>query len=129
MDCNAFICCGDFNTSFERSNGQTECLNSFITRNNLCISWNHAVSPQKIYIHKFIVKSIFLYRSYYFNKKCFDAIVENVFICDTLKISNHNIVYMSIAISNFANIVNVETCDIHVFNCAWRKATTEHKRQ
>ena len=34
--------------------------------------------------------------------------------------SNHNIVYMSIAINNFTNIVNVETCDIHVFNCAWK---------
>ena len=48
MDFNTFICCGDFNTSFERSNGQTECLNSFITRNNLCISWNHPVSKKKI---------------------------------------------------------------------------------
>ena len=36
---------------------------------------------------------------------------------------------MSIAINNFTNIVNVETCDIHVFNCAWKKATAEHKRQ
>ena len=43
MDFNAFICCGDCNTSLERSNGQTECLNSFITRNNLWISWNHRV--------------------------------------------------------------------------------------
>ena len=34
MDCNAFICCGDFNTSFERSNGHTKCLNSFITKKN-----------------------------------------------------------------------------------------------
>ena len=59
MDFNTFICCGDFNTSFERSNGQTECLNSFITRNNLCISWNHPVSKKRFYIHKFIVKSIF----------------------------------------------------------------------
>ena len=36
---------------------------------------------------------------------------------------------MSIAINNFTNVVNVETCDIHTFNCAWKKSTTEHKRQ
>ena len=42
--------------------------------------------------------------------------------------SNPNIVYMSIAINNFTNIVNVKTYDIQVFNCAWKKATTEHKR-
>ena len=62
-------------------------------------------------------------------RNVFDSILENVLICDTLNMSNHNIVYMSIAINNFTNIVNVETCDIHVFNCAWKKATTEHKCQ
>ena len=62
-------------------------------------------------------------------RNVFDSIVENVLICDTLNMSNHNIVYMSIAINNFTNIINVDTCDIHVFNCAWKKATTEHKRQ
>ena len=71
MNFNAFICCRDCNTSFERSSGQTECLNSFITRNNLYISRNHPVSKKIFYIHKFIVKSIFLYRSYSYNKKCF----------------------------------------------------------
>ena len=70
MDFDAFICCGDFNTSFERSNGQTECFISFITRNNLCMSWNHP-EKERFYIHKFLVKSIFLYRSYNYNKKCF----------------------------------------------------------
>ena len=34
----------------------------------------------------------------------FDSILENVLICDTLNMSNHNIVYMSIAINNFTNI-------------------------
>ena len=26
VNCNSFICCGDFNTSFGRANAQTECL-------------------------------------------------------------------------------------------------------
>ena len=46
MDCNALICCGDFNTSFGRPNGQTEYLNSFFTINYFCISWNHPVSKK-----------------------------------------------------------------------------------
>ena len=57
-------------------------------------------------------------------RNVFDSIVENVLICNTLNMSNHNIGYMSIAINDFTNIVNVETCNIHVFNCAWKKATT-----
>ena len=43
--------------------------------------------------------------------------------------SNHNLVYMSIAINNFTTVVSVKTCDIYTYNCAWKKATTEHKRQ
>ncbi len=34
-DCEAFICCGDYNTSFERHNAQTDHLSNFILRNNL----------------------------------------------------------------------------------------------
>ena len=40
--------------------------------------------------------------------------------------SNHNIVYMSIAINN---VTSVKTCDMHTFNCDWKKAITKHKRQ
>ena len=36
--CNAFVCCGDYNTSFERTNSQTACLNNFISINKLCVS-------------------------------------------------------------------------------------------
>ena len=36
--------------------------------------------------------------------------------------SNNNIIYMSIAINNFTNVVNVETCDTHTFNCTWKKS-------
>ena len=131
MDCNAFICCGDFNTSFERLNDQTECLNSLITRNNFCISWNHPVSIKKI-LHTYtnlLLNQFSCIDHIITTINVFDSIVENVLICDTLNMSNQNIVYMSIEIKNFTNIVNVETCDIHVINCAWKNETTEHKRQ
>ena len=122
MDFNTFICCGDFNTSFERSNGQTECLNSFITRNNLCISWNHPVSKKDFTYTNLSLNQFSCIDHIITTRNVFDSILENVLICDTLNMSNHNIVYMSIAINNFTNIVNVETCDIHVFNCAWKKS-------
>ena len=46
IDCNACMCCGDYNTSFERTNGQTECLKNVISRNKLCVSWNHPISKK-----------------------------------------------------------------------------------
>ena len=46
-NCNAFICCGDYNTSFERLNAQTECcINNFISRCNFVASWDHQVSKK-----------------------------------------------------------------------------------
>ena len=45
--CNSFICCGDYNTSFERANAQTECLTNFRERHNLALSWNSPVSKKK----------------------------------------------------------------------------------
>ena len=44
--CNAFMCCGYYNTSFEQNNAQTECLNNFIERNNLVVSGNHSLSKK-----------------------------------------------------------------------------------
>ena len=44
--CNAVVCYGDYNTSFEITNGQTECLNNFISRNKLCVSWNYPISKK-----------------------------------------------------------------------------------
>ena len=45
-NCNSFIYCGDYNTSFERLNAQTECLNNCISRCNFDASWDHQVSKK-----------------------------------------------------------------------------------
>ena len=34
---------------------------------------------------------------------------------------NLKIVYICLLQSTFTNVVNVETCDMHTFNCAWKK--------
>ena len=36
-----YICCGDYNTSFERLNAQTECLNNFISHCNIVALWEY----------------------------------------------------------------------------------------
>ena len=38
-ECKSVILCGDYNTSFEWKTGQVDCLNDFISRNNLKITW------------------------------------------------------------------------------------------
>ena len=34
---NGFICCGDFNTCLNKVNAQAQCLNDFVSRNNLAV--------------------------------------------------------------------------------------------
>ena len=38
LDCNYFICAGDYNTCFSRSNAQTNCLEDFNEKNNLLVN-------------------------------------------------------------------------------------------
>ena len=40
------IICGNFNTSFERDNAQTRCLNNFLLRNNLKVAWESSKSQK-----------------------------------------------------------------------------------
>ena len=86
VDCNAFICCGDFNTSFERSNGQTEFLNSFITRNNLSISWNHPVSQSKFTYTNLFLNQFSCIEHIITTRNVFAYIVDKICICDTWNI-------------------------------------------
>ena len=78
IDCNAQICCGDYNVSFDKRDAHLEYLKNFISRNNLYSSWvlltkiihilishwvvNHVLTiflPVKIYLKK--LKIIMLY--------------------------------------------------------------------
>ena len=45
-NCSAFLCCGYYNCSLDRSNEQTEFLKEFIFRNNFALSWDHSLSKK-----------------------------------------------------------------------------------
>ena len=46
FNCDAFICCGDLNTSFERDNAQSRHVSDFISRNDSLLSWDHVLSEK-----------------------------------------------------------------------------------
>ena len=46
--CNGFICCGDFNICFNIVNTQTQCLNDFVSCNNLAVYWDHEISVRDL---------------------------------------------------------------------------------
>ena len=43
-DCDYFITTDNFNTCFSRDNAHTKCLNTFVNKNNLELSWDHPLS-------------------------------------------------------------------------------------
>ena len=43
-NCNSFILCRDFNSSFQRANAHGNCLQQFVDRNNLLSSWEHVLT-------------------------------------------------------------------------------------
>ena len=47
-NCDAFICCGDLNTSFESDNAQSRHLYDFISRNDLLLSWDNVLSENEV---------------------------------------------------------------------------------
>ena len=45
--CKYFIGAGDYNTSFSRTNAQTQYLRDFIDRNKLAVTWDHTIANKE----------------------------------------------------------------------------------
>ena len=45
-NCDSYILCGDFNSSFQRANEQRNCLQQFVVRDIHMSSWEHVVAEQ-----------------------------------------------------------------------------------
>ena len=96
-DCNGIIVCGDFITSFSRSNAQSACLTDFIDRNRLISSWdnphanidftycNHSLNHFSVIDH-FIVSS-----------NIYDSITASIVLWDPTNISLHNAISLSMS--------------------------------
>ena len=78
VSCNAFMICGDFNTSFSRDNAQTTHLSYFMHRNNLTCTWGHINS-----------RPDFTYNNFALNhKSCIDHFIVSRNVYDNIRF-NH----------------------------------------
>ena len=70
-NCDSYISCGDFNSSFQRANAQCNCLQQFLDRNNLMSTWDHVLAEQNFtYInhslgHRSCIDHFFISRNIY----------------------------------------------------------------
>ena len=123
IDCNSFICCGDYNSCFERLNAQTECLNNFITRNNLEVSWNNSVSKKEFTYTNLSLNHFSCIDHILITRNLFDCIVDNYVVNEPCNPSNHNIVYLCISITGFNQVIETNSNRPFKPNCIWSKAT------
>ena len=86
---------GDFNTSFERNNAQSNYLTDFIERNSLCTSWDHASALKFTYVnHSLQHKSCI--DNFIVTKNIFDSIIGNIVLFEITNPSNHNGIQLTI---------------------------------
>lgn len=128
-NCNAFICSGDYNTNFERLNAQTECLNNFIVRNNLCVSWNHTLAKKDFTYTNFSLNHFSCIDHIILTENLFDTIEQNYVLCEPCNPSSHNIVYLCIGSAKLECVNKVEDNLVLSPKCNWSKATNKHIQQ
>ena len=129
LHCNAFVCCGDYNSSFERKNAQTECLNNFITRNDLTPSWDNLVSKKDFTYSNLALNQFSCIDHIITTRNIFNCIRENYVINEPCNPSTHNIVYLCISIDDFKHIVEGKRDEARAPNCIWSKASVDHIEQ
>ena len=106
FDSNAFIVCGDYDTSFSRANAQTACLSAFITRNNLHNSWIHPNSVGDFTYTNFSLNHMSCIDHFIVTENVFDSIVSNNIIADQIIPSNHNSVVLSVNCFTMSGVVH-----------------------
>ena len=123
-NCSAFICCG--NCSFDRSNAQTEFFKEFIFRNNFAVSWDHSLSKKDFTYVNMSLNHFSCIDHIIMSKNVFTYITDNFVLSDPCNHSSHNIVYMSISVTDFYRITQID-CNqtVHI----WSKATSKQIEQ
>ena len=128
-NCNACICCGDYNTSFERLNAQTECLNNFSSRCNFVASWDHQASKKEFTYANMPLTHFSCIDHIIMTNNIYDCISDNFVLHDPCNPSNRNIVFLSITVTDFNNITIVNSNKRINPSCVWSKATDIHIEQ
>ena len=128
---NAFMICGDFNTSFSRDNAQTTHLSDFMhRRNNLTCTWGHSYSRPD-FTYNFALNHKSCIDHFIVSRNVYDNIYLNHVICYPTNLSNHNSIQL--VIDNFQTPINLidSSCNDHLkqsTHCNWSKATQIHAR-
>ena len=88
------IICGYFNTSSERHNAQTRCLNNFLLRNNMRVAWESSKSQKAPTYVNYNLGHSSCIDHFAVSTDIYDSIVTNYVESDPTNFSSHNVVIL-----------------------------------
>ncbi len=122
-ECDAVIITGDLNTSFQRDNAQTRCLNAIIARNNIKVCWD---SPKITHDYTYVNHSLghkSCIDHFLLSCNLFDALVSGGVHYDPTNPSSHNIVNIEFQCATEYIVTRNEGQDVLGQRCVWHKAS------
>ncbi len=126
IDCNSFIVCGDFNTSFSRDNAQTKYLKDFIIRNHLCNGWDHSKSVIDFTYNNLHLNHMSCIDHFIVTKNLFQSFTNMYILHESINVSSHSAVILSIDGFNYCPTI-IKRSNITVSsNCNWKRASPAH---
>ena len=109
-DCEAYVICGDFNTSFLRSNAPSNCLNAFIQRNNLLNARGNILSISG-YTYSIYSLNHNSYIDYFFvTENVVDLLNRCVVHYDPMNPSNHNVIELYCRCESLNIVIRYRCC-------------------
>jgi hypothetical protein len=122
-NCGGIIVCGDFNTSFARTNAQTACLTDFIVRNKLRVAWESDCADKDYTYTNLSLNHNSCIDHFVVSDNIFQVINNNNVIYDVDNVSNHNIVLLDVNISVVHLSDDSQYVNIDKKRCDWTKAS------
>ena len=110
-------------------NAQTECLNNCISRCNFVASWDHQVSKKEFTYTNMSLNHVSCIDHIIMTNNIYDCISDNFVLNDPCNPSNHNILFLSITVTDFNNITIVNSNKRVNPSCVWSKDTDIHIEQ
>ena len=123
------IICGDFNTSFERTNGQTLALTCFLRTHNLISTWDHVKSKKDYTYINISLNHKSCIDHFCVSANIFAGVTDNYILYDHDNISSHNPVMLRVSVANSGfksvNGTDDENDSHRSININWSRTTNK----
>ena len=122
---NYIIGTGDYNTSFSRTNAQTQCLCDFMDLNKLAVPWDHNIANKEDTYCNFVLNHFSCIDHFIVSNNVFKSLCSHDVLLDVINPSSHSLIPLLFDFK--ANHSRMMPNNIHNVkgHCCWDRATKE----